>query len=175
MILISLKNISNDLDSDPLISLDIVKSYLKIEHKIEDELLNILTYSAINQCEAYTSLSLSKKNWVATYEAMREIQEIILPTRPVVNIASIEKYNSSGEKSTVVQNTYYLFEDRLIFKDAKVFTRMSIVFKAGYEKGHLPAELKSILLEHIADMYEKRNNSAGCPKSKYKKFRRMRL
>jgi uncharacterized phiE125 gp8 family phage protein len=172
MILISLKRIGDV--SQLAVKLDEIKTYLKIDTVIEDQLLLTLAAAVVNQCEECTGLSLSKTKWCAVYKMMQDVNEVILPKKPVINIASIGGYQPSGEKAEVDKSFYYRFEDRVIFRYAPFFQKLYINFEAGYDD-LVPAEIKATLLEHIADMYEKRNCHSSCPTQKYKKFRSMKL
>ena len=167
MILISLKRVDNPVHSP--IKLDLIKTYLKIDNDIEDQLLLTLIAAAINQCEECTGLALSKTQWDVTYKVFHDVNEIILPRKPVASILSVYGYYYNGEKSEIDKKLYYLFENRLTFKQSLSFTKLSINFEAGYDNDEVPADIKAILLEHIADMYEKRNLHSNFPIKKYKK------
>ena len=161
----------------PPINLGTVKTYLKIDNDIEDQLLLALITAAINQCEECTGLSLSKTQWTAKYKVLYDINEIILPRKPVASILSVGEYYYNGEKSAIDKSLYYLFEDRLVFKQTSTFSRWYINFEAGYDESNdsMPADIKATLLEHIADMYEKRNIHSNFPVKKYRKFRGIKL
>jgi uncharacterized phiE125 gp8 family phage protein len=175
MILISLKRMGDV--SHLAVKLDEVKTYLKIDSTIEDKLLLTFIAAAINQCEECTGLSLSKTHWCAVYKIMNDVEEVILPKKPVINMLSVGGYQHDGEKADIDKSLYYRFEDRLVFRHIPFFTKLYVNFEAGYDedKNLMPAEIKAILLEHIADMYEKRNRQSNFPIMKYKKFRSMKL
>ena len=175
MILVSLKKVDNAVH--PPIKLEAIKIYLKIDNDLEDQLLLTLITAAINQCEECTGLALSKTQWIAAYKVLHDVDEIILPRKPVISILSVGGYYYNGEKSEIDKRLYYLFENRLVFKQTSVFSRMYVNFEAGYDENNnaMPADIKTTLYEHIADMYEKRNIHSNFPARKYKKFRGMRL
>ena len=173
MILISLKKADDTTHMS--INLDAVKTYLKIDNDIEDQLLLTLIAAAINQCEECTGLALSKTQWEVTYKVFHDVDEIILPRKPVANILSVYGCYHNGERSEIDKKLYYLFENRLTFKQSLSFTKLSINFEAGYDNDTAPADIKAILFEHIADMYEKRNLHSNFPIKKYKKFRGIKL
>ena len=173
MILVSLKKVDNAVH--PPIKLEAIKIYLKIDNDLEDQLLLTLITAAINQCEECTGIALSETQWIAAYKVLHDVDEIILPRKPVISILSVGGYYYNGEKSEIDKRLYYLFENRVVFKQSLSFTKLSINFEAGYDNDAMPADIKTILLEHIADMYEKRNLHSNFPARKYKKFRGMRL
>ena len=173
MILISLKKRDNTVHLP--VHLDAVKTYLKIDNDLEDQLLFTLITAAVNQCEGCTGLALIKTGWTAVYKILHDVNEVILPRSPTTSILSVGGYYYNGEKSEIDKRLYYLFENRLTFKQSLPFAKLSINFEAGYDNDAIPADIKAILFEHIADMYEKRNLHSNFPIKKYKKFRGVKL
>ncbi|MFQ3307481.1 MAG: putative phiE125 gp8 family phage protein [Candidatus Midichloriaceae bacterium] len=173
MQLLSLKNLGNAMHLP--IDIEVVKTYLKIDNSVEDDLLKTMILSAANQCEEYAGVSLVIREWSALFKCVSSKYEIILPKSPVENIVSIYGRYSDEKEYELNKKLYYLLDNRIILKQACSFTTIKVNFEAGYREKLIPCELKTSILEHVADMYENRNCCKSILRERYKKFRGIRI
>lgn len=174
MSLIYLKCISPPLLN--ALNLDEVKLYLKIDHECEDDFLNLLIKSAVRKCENYISKALIHQEWYVVYEKMHSCH-LTLPVTPVLKVLEIMGADFYGNKRVYNKSFYKLERSKIDFFVIPMCYRLFIKFLCGYGKSskEIPEELKSLLLEHVAYMYENRSCNISYNMEKYREYKSIKV
>ena len=119
--ILSIENTSESL----ALTLDFVKSYLRVDFEEDDELIAKLIKTATSQCEKYINKSLIEKTYIySLYKIMNDI--LYLPFGPIKNIIEIKiGFYRNLETSTnidkfdtiLVQSKYIEEDDRFAESD----------------------------------------------------------
>lgn len=82
-----------------------------------------------------------------------------------------------GNKRIYDKSFYKSEQDRVDFNIIPMCYRLFVKFLCGYGKSYeeFPKELKSLLLEHIAFMYENRSSNISYNIEKYKEFKNIKV
>lgn len=155
-----------------------VKLFLKIDHDSEDTLLTRLIHTATNQFERYTGQFLIKQLWKSSFEQMPS-RKIKLPAYPVM---SLEKVTTSSFANKEIQFDLQNAElekksGTVIFKAAPLCRELSIYYWVGFGESSqdIPVEIGSLLISHVAHLYEHRATGDAFPLSVYQPFKVFRL
>jgi len=144
------------------------KLYLKIDHDIEDLLIEDMIKAAVNSFEDVTATALIPQVWKVIYKDIdRNIIDI--PIKPVANILNISTINSNHQISKITN--YTLINNSLFFNISFPSQILIIEFQAGTEINFIPENIKLSLLEHIAFLYENRGENNQFDLNIYSKFR----
>jgi uncharacterized phiE125 gp8 family phage protein len=175
-----MKNLINltRLFSPPSLALDVneVKAFLKIEHCLEDALLNMLILAATEKCERYTGIALLNQTWNAHYENVYTYK-VRLPVKPANSIQEITIAYSDGMKAKFNPRQYTLENNIVFLHSTPAASRMQIKFECGFgdSSDSIPADIKSVLLEHVAYLYEQRDQQIPFNMRKYDEFKEIKL
>lgn len=137
-------------EAQGILSLEEVKSYLRISDNLDDNLLTEMIASAINFAENFLDYQIIvKKVSLAT----SNINLLILPLKPAFLIAEVKVgENILGEKQ-------YNLQDNILYFDQK-YPKMKVTYFAGLEDANiLPSIIKEALKSHIALMYDRRGET----------------
>lgn len=145
-----------------ILSVEEVKSYLRISHSADDRLLASMIKAAISFAEKYIGSHFIPK---IIEEKFEDSKEIILSQRPIIQIEEISHAN------------YELVGDKIILD--KKYAKIKIIYSVGVEN---PESLSPCLLEalknHICLLYDKRgdpNLFSYQAKSFYRDFKEVRI
>jgi uncharacterized phiE125 gp8 family phage protein len=153
--------------SSPL-TLDEIKTHLKISGSAEDTYLTLLLDAVVDFFEKYTKRNLITR----TYETYRDTFDNDLEIRqsPSVSVSKIE-YLVSDVLTTLSTDVYFLLVSntfpRLSLKAGQEWPTgmddreqaVKITFTAGYgAASDVPEDIKVALLQHIAALYENRGD-----------------
>lgn len=167
--------ISTVKDSNSLpITLQDIKSYLKIESDAEEELLTKLAHTACNIFERYTNISLIVKEYHVVYNALFSycLKIPITPVREVIEVVSL--YPVEG-KIKLNPKLYELQGQSLILKQSIYHDSLLVHFSAGFTAGEIPHDIHNLLLDHIAFLYENRGTNQQYDFKHYQPFLEYRL
>jgi len=171
-----------DAPENEPVSLAEVKTHLKLnpDDTSEDAYLSMLIKSARRMCETYTSLSFVQQtrtvkmdrfpcNWLTNPR-----REIILPYGPVTAVNSFTYIDNDGNEQTLTEDTDFTLDTssdiaRVRAVDSWPSTKaqnnaVAIVYSAGYAVDEVPEDIKTMVLQCSANMYENRQNE-GSPLS----------
>jgi uncharacterized phiE125 gp8 family phage protein len=157
-----------------------VKNYLKIEHKEDDELLETLIDAVTTRFEHHTSCALILQDWQVSFRKLESLS-IPIPMRPAVCILEIETVDYNSRRGSLeVTNLLLEPEARTAtFKHLPFGYLVKIRYTAGYGANpqDIPAEIRSLLLSHVAMLYENRASSITLqiPDTEYESFKISRL
>lgn len=151
-------------DIDEILSLEDIKSFIRVIGTEDDEDIRSFLSSAITEAEDITNRQFAK----ATYELYLPNfprENFCFPKNPVNEIVSIEYMDLDGNYQTIDSSTYYLYKKyevgQIVFdvlpnvqikwhKQA-----IKITFTSGYEN-NFPADLKQWLKVRVSTLFEYR-------------------
>ncbi len=173
----ALKRIST-VDKEP-VSLEEAKSFLRIDHDVENELINTLIQSARVSIESYTSRSLLRQKWMLTINCgfalaksdqkylsgikSKGVAGIEFPRSPFIELTSlpalivnhdekdIENFRVDESGSTAKIH----FGDNTLVNSCTSGS-IKLEFIAGYDSETLPAPLKQAVLLILSHLYNNR-------------------
>lgn len=139
-------------DTSDLISLDNVKSFLRVDFSDDDYLINLMVNTAIDWIENYCAIALRPKVIIASYNSIGTRLE--LPYGPNSVINSI--VDSAGNALTY---TYF----GSAFPQFKIGTftgapSIVITYTTGYVIGTVPAGIIQALLKMVSTDFDNRAN-----------------
>jgi len=160
------------------ISLDLVKTHLKITNSNEDELLIAIIRASVKIFEGYTARSLLNKEWCAIFKNLNKFN-ITLPTRTVNKIIEITLIDENNN-TTVFNEKHYFLEENSSELNLRIIPYAKILkinYLAGYGDSHqdVPHEIVTSILQHIAFQYENRESGEVFNLKNYDQFRKMRI
>jgi len=154
------------------VSLDTVKSYLKLSGTAEDDILTIFIEAARDFAEEYTGRTLINTTFTTFRDDFND--DLTLRRSKLQSLTSFE-YLLNGSFTAVNSSLYGVTNENdysSIFEkddqnfpdlDANIPQAVKIVFIAGYgaSSSDIPSSLRLALLAHIADMYANRGDCSG--------------
>ena len=161
------------------ISLNSAKQYLRIDHEMDDEIIQNLLEIAVVVAENYLGIKLFEACWKITiYENLPSV--IKLFHGPIARIESFKIYKTNGEILFLNDDYYCLdqFTEILNIKKQHVINKAEIIYHTGYSASKLPAPIKQGILEHLVKMYDMRGSDQGLPlsvKSLYQPYKKVRF
>lgn len=144
--------------ADEPLTLAEAKLYLRVDHDIEDLLINDLIVTARLTAEEWLKRSLVTQSWKLAYDACLP-ECVALPMGPVNGITSVTVVNRDNTTQLIDSENYYLnaAKDTLMFDSAVIGFRIEIVYSTGFGAGPaVPRPIKQGMLAHIASMYDHR-------------------
>lgn len=171
------------------VSLDLLKSYLKVDGTDEDAVLSLLIKTARRSAEEYTKRAFVTQTWLLTMDsfATHEVdwlhrdpyfppsycaegsQEIRLSRQPIQSVSSIKTTDIANTQSTVDGSVYsldksggniLLNEGELWPFNLREYAAIEIEFVAGYgDNSAVPGDIQQAILQYAAAMYENRKCS----------------
>jgi uncharacterized phiE125 gp8 family phage protein len=154
----------------PPVSLDEVKSYLKITGAAQDALIEQLTAAATDFAEDYTKRSFIDRT-IKTFRDDFTSIEFELRRSPLSSVTSI-KYLVDGSLVTVDDSIYYNTKEtdfsRIALNDGESWPTdvdvrlqaVEIVFIAGFgeDERSVPDDIKVAIMQHVAALLENRGD-----------------
>jgi uncharacterized phiE125 gp8 family phage protein len=157
-----------DSASEP-VSLSEAKTHLRIDTNDYDNILTPLIKTARNLAEEYTARDFINKTWELYLDCFQNGLEI--EKTKLQSITSIQ-YLSNGTLTTLDSSKYYFTKSsnysKIYLKDSEIFPShdnirqaIKITFVSGYgtTASNVPQGLKTLLLQHIAYLFE---NAGDC-------------
>jgi len=161
------------------ISLKEAKQYLRIEHELDDGLIENMLHMVCVAAENYLGLKLQENSWKMTiYNYLP--YEIKFLHRPVTKIEQIKLIKSNGEESFLNIDQYHLNQasDRVSIKRQYMVQKAEIIYQTGYKLADLPSPIIQGMLEHLAIVYDFRGSDRALPmaaKSLYHPYKQLRF
>lgn len=153
------------------VSLEDMKSYLKVSTTANDDLITSLIQTASDCFEAMAGIVLIEKE----FTTKRDVFDCYkLRRRPLQSDTVVIKYlDTDSAEQTVSSADYYFYEENvytnIVFKSDFSYPAIddrlqaiSIVFTAGYgaTSEDIPADIQTAIKQHVAAMYENRGDCA---------------
>lgn len=138
-----------------------VKLFLRVDGTMEDNFITSLIRAARGAAEHYTKRSFITQGWTMAYDDYAP-EYVRLLKGPVQSINSVKIITRDGDETTVSSTTYSLNAGKqlLNFDATPLGHRIEVNYMAGYgDAADMPPDLLQGMLEHIAEMYEKRGVS----------------
>ncbi|UFT98095.1 head-tail connector protein [Radiobacillus kanasensis] len=141
---------------EPL-GVEVVKSYLRLDHSEEDTLLKSMITVAREQAENFTRRSIASKTYELTLEEFQN--KIKIPNPPLQTMESITVKDKSG---TVTNVTNYMFSEsepailHVEWPEVELYPvdAIKIRYTSGYDT--VPKSLEQAMLLHVSHLYENR-------------------
>lgn len=167
-----------DSSIQELVSLELIKSHLRINEDKEDNLLRLFLKSAIEYAEGFTGLSITQRTIEANfYNFQNDI--LHLPRIPAISVENVSLINYLGKKQKLKKDQYHFDDRKLYLEKSEIASyNLKVIYKAGYDSTTVPAMLVEALLVHIGVMYESRVGEIAPPLrslNTYLKFKKGRL
>jgi len=151
----------------PLTRLE-VKDFLRLDHDLDDAMLDALIASATAAAEAFTRRALITQTWDWTLDALPAVLEVPLP--PLQSVGSITYIDSAGASQTLASTEYTVDaasqRGRIVPAFGKtwpatqgVVNAVTVRFTAGYgDRTAVPQPIRLAMLQHVAHWYEHRES-----------------
>lgn len=154
------------LPTTPVVSLEEVKVWLKIDGDDEDDLLTALTASATAECEAYAGLSFITRTRTVRLSSLRG--DVVLPYGPVTALTSIVYKDDEDQDQTIDASDYTVDTasglSRVRITESwpqtnGVLNNVLVTYVAGFaDASSVPEVIKLAVKKRIAFHYEKRGD-----------------
>lgn len=155
------------------ITLEEVQDYLKVDFAVDDLEIQTMIEGVVNDAEEYMRRALITQTFVCTSDSMASC----FPLRygPIQEIKEIKYLDTDGVEHVVDPTNYYLTRKNLngmiIFNDdfelptnVRKYEGWTVEYVAGYGSAEMvPSAIRTALKQHIAVVYEFREESAGIP------------
>lgn len=144
-----------------------VKTHLRVNNTLENDLITALITAARQWVEGYTMRPLMTQTLQANYDELNSL-EILLNKFPIQSITSVKYIDTNGTEQTVNSSTY---ETDLISPIGRILltsipsykktlNAIKIRFVAGYTSADLvPKTYRSAMLLLIAHLYENKQQA----------------
>ncbi len=162
--------------ADEPLEIEEVKTHLRVDTSDEDDYIHSLIIAARDYCERYQNRAYISQTWELWLDAWPAC--FILPRAPLISITSIDYYDTSNVKATLLETDYYVDTmsepGRVMPAYGKSWTTtplraangICVTFVAGYGcAGDVPAGVKHAMLLLIGHWYENREASTDKPLS----------
>lgn len=145
-----------------------LKSFSKVHHDMEDELLDTFISAAREHAESFTRRSIAEQKWRYTLDGLPSEKFIKLPVPPLKSVESITLVNDEGEEHELQQGAYFVDTNsepgRIMlgsgdfWQSFKPFPISSVVidFIAGYEPNSVPKSVQQAIRLLAGHMYDNR-------------------
>ncbi|WP_333023331.1 head-tail connector protein [Wolbachia endosymbiont of Pentidionis agamae] len=147
------------------ITLEFMKSFLRIENNQDDELISNLLSIATDYAQWYMGISLIKQEWQISYAVNHVLRRKFgLVYGPIIKVESVEAVYRNQSAKPLSQKNYHvdLVAPYIQFDQLFNVSRIDIVYKAGYENSDLiPAQIKQGIANHVANAYRNRETETN--------------
>lgn len=147
-----------------LISVEEVKTYLRVDGIEEDQVVSNLIDAAIDFCENKTKRALKSRTYDYFIDSLK--QEVVLPKPPLSLFTSITLKSKSGQETILESDKYYVdtngepckvFIYEIPSYDPVPSSSVVMRFNAGYTSVTLPKTIYQAILLLVSHWYENRN------------------
>ncbi len=157
--------------AEPL-TLDDVKTHLRIDHDNDDAFVTGLIAAARQMCEQHTRRALITRTYGLFLDAWpKDCRALFLPNPPLIDVIAINTYGSDDAPTAFDENSYFVdtagMVGRIVMKNTvPTATRdvngIEIRYKAGYgaTPASVPPALRQGLRQLIAHLYENRGDTS---------------
>lgn len=133
----------------------------------DDELIEQYIRSATDELERTLNVSLTLETWQQSFPSFSA--SLKLWVSPVTELLNVTYYDADNVQQEMPDNAYFLTRSGssalVQFKaqsfPASLYPRpdaICVKFKAGFDKGHVPASLKAAILMHVSMLYASRGD-----------------
>lgn len=141
------------------VTIDEVKSFLRIDNNFEDDLLQKIISSARILVEEYTKRSLISQSWKISFDDFAP-RNVRLVRGPVIEVSSVNVISETGVVTAVAAANYQLSASKeyLVFESFIAGNKIEINYNTGYgaSAASIPEPLKLAILTLCNKIYERR-------------------
>jgi len=80
------------------VTLAAVKSHLRVDHELEDDLIATYLDAAIEDAAIYTNRILNQGEWAATFSEWPGCSSFYLPIAPIVSVDALKYFDEAGDE-----------------------------------------------------------------------------
>jgi uncharacterized phiE125 gp8 family phage protein len=133
-----------------------IKQHLRVEHDLENDLINRYIETAHNFVEDYTSLAIGTQSFEEFLTPDLAEKHVFLSMNPVNTISSVVEINEeTGEQTTLTD--YVAIQNGLGYRiKANPNRSYKVTYTAGQTLAEMPQQINHAILLAVADMYENR-------------------
>jgi len=147
------------LTTKTLVSRAEVKEHLRVEHTLEDSLIDGYIDAAMNYIEDYTSLAYGVQSFEEYVTADKNDKEVFLAMNPVNSITEVlEIDETTGESEDVTSSIVNITNGLGTRLRTNLRKSYKITYSAGELEAALPKQMKQALLLIVSEMYENRED-----------------
>lgn len=147
------------LTAKTLVSRSEVKEHLRVEHILEDSLIDGYIEAAMNYIEDYTSLAYGVQSFEEYVTADKNDKEVFLAMNPVNSITEVLEIDEvDGTQTDVTSDIVSITTGLGTRLKTKLRKSYKITYSAGVVESELPKQMKQALLLIVAEMYENRED-----------------
>lgn len=153
-----LRRSDNSLPS--FLTLEDIKSYLRVDFEEDDKLLVNLAIAACEKAENFIGISVLERS-VSQVNYDIYDSHIKLYQSPVIKVERV-----LDERSEMIPDQEWEFNNRdytIIFKQERRASQISIDYISGFTKNNISQSIKVGLLEHIMFLYDGKSNAQEMP------------
>lgn len=159
---------------EPL-TLEETKSYLRVEHADDDDLITALIVGARGHVEARTRRALITQTWRMIFDAWPVDGRLTIPLAPVRELSAARVYDSAGVAHALDTETFVLdaaaspgvvgFPPWAVAVPGRAVAGIEIDFVAGFGDAgaDVPEPLRQAMRQLVAHWYDNRGIAAGAP------------
>ncbi len=152
------------------VTLEEVKSFLRIENDQDDKLISDLIFMATDYAEWHMEKSLVKQTWQVSYEDY-------VPRRIYLSYGPVSKIVLATAKNQKLRYYFSNVGSYIELFNYLNVTRADIVYEAGYDS--VPEQIKLGIMQHVSALYKNRESEVSSHLSEVKKvyspFREVRV
>ncbi len=158
------------------LNIEQLKCFLKVENSIDDNLIITLIKAATEHCESYTGLALISQEWLIQYSNISTYR-FDLPIKPVRKVNRLMVTFLHNNKVKYSEQYYTLDQNTILLNVTPIADQIDIICECGYGKSSedIPANIKSILMEHVAHLYEKRGTGEAFDMKRYDALKELKI
>ena len=151
------------------VTLEELKSFLRITHNHEDGVLSGYIKAARMFCENYTGKSFINRELMARFEKIESTSSVFLPRGPIASVEEVKIYGPDQIGRVLTPNDYDvdILIGKLFLKShvnipiVKNQTRiLDVSYTAGYgaDANHIPEPIRQAVLMKATQMFEGRGD-----------------
>lgn len=159
---------------DQVLPLEDVKAHLKVEHSAEDELIQDMVWSAVEEIEDATGHLFGRRSVTEHFDGFSSIRLRSFPAHAITGVSYIDgshvgqtfdlaglRLMSGRKRPARVARVLSVWPSTCSAVDA-----VSVTFDAGHEPDDVPKRLRQAALLMISDMHANRGETSDLTKKK---------
>ena len=139
-----------------LSDLNEVKQHLRVEHDLENDLINRYIETAHNFVEDYTSLAIGPQDFEEFLTPDIAEKHVFLSMNPVNSITEVVEINESTGEQTAMTDYVSITNGLGVRIKAGHNRSYKVTYNAGQSLADMPYQINQAILLSVGDMYENR-------------------
>jgi uncharacterized phiE125 gp8 family phage protein len=133
-----------------------IKQHLRVEHDLENDLINRYIETAHNFVEDYTSLAIGPQNFEEFLTPDIAENHVFLSMNPVNSITEVIEIDETTGVQTTTTDYISITNSLGVRIKASPNKSYKVTYNAGISLDSLPYQINHAILLSVADMYENR-------------------